>query len=79
MHQKQLLKTVWEKKKLPVTSNFFFSYNVSYSVRKLYPHLTVCSSVCEQLLKKYSPLKLISLKLHRNDPLVMHFQKSSTI
>ena len=31
------LKTLWEKKKLLVTSNFFFSHNVFYSIRKLYP------------------------------------------
>ena len=38
---RQLLKTLWEKKKLHVTSNFFFSHNVFYSVRKLYPHLSI--------------------------------------
>ena len=37
----QLLKTLREMKKLLVTSNFFFSHNVFYSTRKLYPHLPI--------------------------------------
>ena len=36
----ELLKTLWEKKKLFITSIFFFSHNVFYSIRKLYPHLS---------------------------------------
>ena len=35
----QLLKTLWVKKKLLVMSNFFFSHNVFYSIRTLYPYL----------------------------------------
>ena len=37
----QLLKTLWEMKNLLITSNFFFSHNVYYSIRKLYPHLLI--------------------------------------
>ena len=37
----KLLKTLWEKKKLLVTSNFFFSHNLFYSIRKLYAHLSI--------------------------------------
>ena len=29
------------RKKLLVTSNFFFSHDVFYSIRKLYPHLSI--------------------------------------
>ena len=36
INNRQLLKTLWEKKKLLVTSNFSFSDNVFYSVRQLY-------------------------------------------
>ena len=32
---RSLLKTLWEKKKLLVTSNFFFSHNVFYPFREL--------------------------------------------
>ena len=38
---RQFSKTLWEKKKLLVMSNFFFSHNVFYSIRKLYPHLSI--------------------------------------
>ena len=34
-------KILREKKKLLTTSNFFFSHNVFYSIRKLYPHLSI--------------------------------------
>ena len=37
INNRQLLKTLWEKKKLLVTSNFSFSHNVFYSIRQLYP------------------------------------------
>ena len=33
INNKQLFKTLWEKKKLLVTSNFSFSHNVFYSIR----------------------------------------------
>ena len=33
INNRQLLKTLWEKKKLLVTSNFSFSHNVFYSIR----------------------------------------------
>ena len=52
MHQLQIaFATSWEKKKLLVTSNFFFSHNVFYSIRKLYPHLSI-------FLKSYLHLQL---------------------
>ena len=41
---RHLLKTLWENKELLVTSNFFFSYNFFYSIRKLYPHLSIFST-----------------------------------
>ena len=31
----QLLKTLWEKKKLLIMSNFFFSHNLFYSIGKI--------------------------------------------
>ena len=40
INNRQVLKTVWEKKKLLVTSNFFFSHNVFHSIIKLCPHLS---------------------------------------
>ena len=36
---RQLLKTLWEKEKLLVTSNFSFSHYIFYSIRYLYLHL----------------------------------------
>ena len=41
INNRQLLKTLWEKKKLLVMSNFSFSHNVFYSIRYLYPHLSI--------------------------------------
>ena len=41
INNRQLLKRLWEKKKLLVTSNFFFSHNVFYSIRKLYLQMTI--------------------------------------
>ena len=44
MHQQQAAfeQKMWEKKKLLITtSNFFFSCNFFYSIRKLYPHLSI--------------------------------------
>ena len=41
INNRQLLKTLWEKKKLLATSNFFFFHNIFYSIRKLYPHLSI--------------------------------------
>ena len=35
------LKTMWEKKKSGVLSNFFYFNNVFYSIRKLYPDLSI--------------------------------------
>ena len=43
INNRELLKTLCEKKKLLVTSNFFFSHNVFYSIRKLYQHLSIFS------------------------------------
>ena len=34
-----LLKTLWEKEKMPVTSIFFFSHNVFYPIKDRYHHL----------------------------------------
>ena len=42
-------KTLWEKKLL-VTSNFFFSHNVFYSIRQLYPHFSIFMTSCLYLL-----------------------------
>ena len=36
-----LLKTLWEKQKLLVTSNFSFSHSFFYSITELYSHLSV--------------------------------------
>ena len=53
---RQLLKTSWEKKKLLVMSNFFFSHTVFYSIRKLYPHLSIfLTSYLYLLLNRKSP------------------------
>ena len=48
VNNRQLLKTLWEKEKLLVTSNFSFCHNVFYSIRYvfysfryLYPHLSI--------------------------------------
>ena len=57
-HNRQLLKTLWEKKTLLVTSNFFFSHNVFFSIRKLYPYLSVFMTSY-----LYFPLNWKSLKL----------------
>ena len=35
INNRQLLKTLWEKKKLLITSNFSFSHNIFYLIRKL--------------------------------------------
>ena len=40
-YQQQLLKTLWEKKKLLVTSNFFLSHILFCKIRKVYPHLSI--------------------------------------
>ena len=55
---RQLLKTVWEKKKLLVTSNFFFPHNVLYSIRKLYPHLSIFLTPHLYLLLNWKSPKL---------------------
>ena len=41
INNRQLLKTLWEKEKLLVTSNFSFSHNVFNLIRWLYPHLPI--------------------------------------
>ena len=40
INNSQFLKTLREKEKLLVTSNFSFSHNVFYSIKYLYPHLS---------------------------------------
>ena len=51
-------KTSWKEKKLPVTSNFFFSHHVFYSIRKLYPHLSIFLTLYLYLLLNWKRLKL---------------------
>ena len=58
INDRQLLKTLWEKKKLLVTSNFFFSHNVFYSIRKLYPHFSVLLTSYLYFLRNWKSLKL---------------------
>ena len=41
INNRHLLKTLWEKRILLVTSNFSSSHNVFYSIRYLYPHLSI--------------------------------------
>ena len=41
INNRQPLKTLWEKEKLPVMSNFSFTHNVFYSIRLLHPHLSI--------------------------------------
>ena len=53
MNNRQLFKTLWEKKKLLVTSNFFFSHNVFHSIRKLY----------RQLVNIYDIISLLAAEL----------------
>ena len=52
------LKTLWDKKKLLETSNFFFSHNVFYSIRKLYPHLSIFLTLYLYLLLNWKSPKL---------------------
>ena len=47
-----------EKKKLLVTSNFFFSHHVFYSVRKLCPHLSIFLTSYLYLQQNWKSLKL---------------------
>ena len=55
---RQLLKTLWEKKKLLVTSNFFFSHNVFYSIGKLYSYLSIFLTSYLDFLLNWKSLKL---------------------
>ena len=59
-NNRQLLKTSWEKKKLLVPSNFFFSHNVFYSIRKFYPHLSIFFTSYLYLLLNWKSPKLAS-------------------
>ena len=52
------MKTLWEKKKLLITSNFFFSHNVFYSIRKLYCHLSIFLTSYLYLVLNWKSLKL---------------------
>ena len=54
---RQLLKTLWQKEKLLVTSNFSFSHNVFYSIRYLYLHLSTFLTYL-YLLLNWKSLKL---------------------
>ena len=58
INKRQLLKTLWEKKKLLVMSNFFFSHNVFYSIRNLYPHLSIFMTSYHYLLLNWKSPKL---------------------
>ena len=58
INNRRLLKTLWEKKKLLITSNFSFSHNVFYSVKELYPHLSIFLTSYLYLLLKWKSLKL---------------------
>ena len=56
----QLLNTLWKKKKLLATSNFFSSHNVFYSIIKLYSHLSIFwTSYLYLLLNWKSPWHVI--------------------
>ena len=55
---RRLLKTLREKKKLLVTSNFFFSHNDFHSIRKFYPHLSIFLTSYFYLLLNLKSLKL---------------------
>ena len=57
INNKQILETLWEKKKLLVMSNFFFSHNVFYSIGKLYPHLSIFLTSYLYLLLNWKSLK----------------------
>ena len=57
-NNRQLLKTLWGKKKSLVTSNFFFFHNVFYLTRKLYPHLSIFLTLYLYLLLNWKSLKL---------------------
>ena len=58
INNRQLLKTLWEKKKLLITSNFFFSHNVFYSIRKLHHHLSIYMTSYLYLLLSWKSQKL---------------------
>ena len=58
INNRQLLKTLWKKKKLLVTGNFFFSHNVFYSIRKLYPQLSIFLTSYLYLLLNWKSSKL---------------------
>ena len=56
INNRQLSKTLWEKKKLLVTSDFFFSHNIFYTIRKLYLHSSIfLTSYCYLRLNRKSP------------------------
>ena len=55
-----LLKTLWEKEKLLVTSNFSFSHRVFKQLRAISPFPTVFSTCLEKVLPFSSNLKLSS-------------------
>ena len=54
INNRQLLKTLWEKEKLLVTSNFSFSHNVFYSIRYCIPffHILDIVSLCSEFRYK---------------------------
>ena len=58
INNKQLLKTSWEKEKLLIMSNFSFSHNVFYSIRKWYPHSSIFLTLHLYLLLNRKSLKL---------------------
>ena len=60
INNRQLLKTLWEKTKLLVTSNFSFSHNVFYLIRNVYPHLSIFLTSYLYLLLNWKIPKLTS-------------------
>ena len=49
--KKRLLKTLWEKKKILVTSIFFFSHNVFYPMKDIFNVLSNISFVVRKYFK----------------------------
>ena len=58
INNRPLLKTLWKKKKLLVPSNFFFFHNVFYSIRYLYPYLSIYLTSYLYLLLNWKSPKL---------------------
>ena len=59
----QVLKTLCEKEKLLVTSNFSFSHSVFYPFRELFPHFHQIQNCCLQLRSVWKGLKFVVLSV----------------